>query len=365
MRAAREPSSSTNLFFGPLERVTRRYPHMIFGRRGRTDNNRQRKRLLIGVYAGAVALSVGGLVGYSAWIHASGNNDLTVTAAKNALTSVRVATLAPPGSEARTARDRALPRWRRHAASWQDPSGRPIIAVVIDDVGLNQTNDPRVLGLPGPLTVALLPYGRNLRRLSATARANGHEVLIHLPMEPEDRHMNPGPRALLTGLSRHDLGRRIEWNLSRFSGYVGINNHMGSRFTSDRGAMELVIQAAAARGLIFVDSRTTSRSVAGPLTRQYGVPTVQRDVFLDNDRSRTGIRTQLAELERIARRTGSAVAIGHPHTITLNILEKWLTEATERGFVLVPITQIVARGTSPVSASLPVSTSAAGAGSVR
>jgi uncharacterized protein len=238
-----------------------------------------------------------------------------------------------------------LPAWRRYAAGAPASLGRPIIAVVIDDMGPNQKNARRAMTMPAPLTLSFLPYANDLTPMVTRARANGHEVLLHLPMEPINGKLHsPGPNSLLTGLDDQEIGRRLTWNLERFKGYVGVNNHMGSRFTADPSAMAPVMAELKARGLLFLDSRTTPRSVGRRLALQSGVPLGRRDVFLDNERSATEVAAQLREVEDMARRNGSAIAIGHPHDETLDVLENWIGDLERRGFVLAPISTVIARG---------------------
>jgi len=234
------------------------------------------------------------------------------------------------------------PPWRRYAAPAPAANGRPQIAIVIDDVGLNRPLAERTIALKRPVTLAMLPYGRELPALAAAARAAGHELLVHLPMEPENGSSNdPGPNALLMSLREQELDWRIAWNLQRFEGFVGVNNHMGSRFTASAPRMERLILQLKARGLLFLDSKTSEASVGYRMARGHGVPTAERDVFLDNDRSHTAIRARLADAERVARRTGRCIAIGHPYPETLDVLGPWLAAAEARGFALVPVSAVV------------------------
>jgi len=237
----------------------------------------------------------------------------------------------------------AEPAWRRNAVAVAREPGRPAIAVVIDDIGPARGNALRAIALPGPLTLALLPYAEGLPELAAKARAAGHELLVHLPMEPLDlRHNYPGPNALLTDLPLPELAARLDWALGRFEGYVGINNHMGSAFSTFEPGLAVVMQALQARGLLFLDSRTIGNSRAEGLALAYGVPAAGRDVFLDNDaEDSAAIWAQLRQVERIALQRGSAIAIGHPHPATLAALAAWLPELAARGFQLVPISALV------------------------
>lgn len=250
----------------------------------------------------------------------------------------------PPNKQAVARADPAgQPLWRRNAVKVSADPAAPWIAIVIDDVGLNRANSARAAALPGPLTLAFLPYAEGLAAQTARARAAGHELLVHVPMEPESAAEDPGPNALRAALGSQEISRRLEWALDRFEGYVGVSNHMGSRFTADAEAMAAVLDSLGARGLMFLDSRTTAQTQGRGLAKTRGVPFAERDVFLDNELSAPAIERQLDRAALIARRHGYAVAIGHPHTVTLDVLERRLPELRRRGFALVPIAALVAR----------------------
>ena len=234
------------------------------------------------------------------------------------------------------------PTWLRHAVARPTIDGRPAIAVVMDDLGLNRRGTAALNRLKAPLTLSFLPYAGALEQQAEAGRAAGHELMLHLPMEPAG-HEWPGPNALLSSLTPPDMASRLRAQLLSFGGFVGINNHMGSLLTAERGPMALVMAELRARGLLFLDSRTTAQSVAAAEARRAGVAHAVRDVFLDNETSLAAIRRQLAVTEQIARRRGSAVAIGHPHDATIEALRGWLPTLEQRGFVLVPISTIVAR----------------------
>lgn len=240
-------------------------------------------------------------------------------------------------------RNSAMPLWRKNAVPTTIDFTKPMIAIVIDDVGINQPRSKRAIALTGRLTIAFIPYGYNLPTLVGMARENGHEVLVHLPTEPLSPDVDPGPNALLTSLSLAEIKRRIDWNLSQFDGYVGLNNHMGSRFTAWTPGMELLIRETKARGLLFLDSITSQDSVGFRLARTMGMPNAVRDVFLDHDQRPEAIARQLRRTEGIAQSRGFAIAIGHPHDETLDELDSWLETVESRGFQLVPISAIVRR----------------------
>ena len=235
------------------------------------------------------------------------------------------------------------PAWNRYAAKPPASDASARVVVVIDDLGLDRSKLAGLLALPGPLTLSFLPYAKNLQRQTHAARQAGHELLVHLPMAPKSGLSDPGPMALLSGLGEAELARRLEWNLSRFEGFVGVNNHMGSRLTEDPGAMDMVMRALAGRGLLFLDSRTTPDTVAQRRAAAAGLPNAARDVFLDNKQSAEAVAQRLGELETLARREGLAIGIGHPHPETIAALADWLPVLAERGIALVPVSAAVAR----------------------
>lgn len=235
------------------------------------------------------------------------------------------------------------PAWLRFAASApRVGQGQAMVAIVIDDMGLDRPRSMRAVELPGPLTLSYLPYGRDLPSQTALARFRGHELMVHLPMEPSGA-ADPGPNALTTALDAAEIRRRIAVNLDSLDSYVGVNNHMGSRFTAWRPGMEIVIAEMKKRGLMFLDSRTSAQSVGAEVATQAGVPHAVRHVFLDDVMAADNVRHQLDETERIARKQGFAIAIGHPHDNTLEALAAWLPTLREKGLVLVPLSAIVRR----------------------
>jgi polysaccharide deacetylase 2 family uncharacterized protein YibQ len=222
------------------------------------------------------------------------------------------------------------------------PAGPPGLAVVIDDLGLDMKAAHRAIDLPPPVTLSFLPYGYELDRLAAASAARGHDVFLHLPLEPMG-DADPGPNALLTSLTPAEVARRLAWDFGRLPAAVGVNNHMGSRGTADPGLMLAVLTEVKRRGLVFVDSLTTPVSVAPGIAGRLGLPFATRDVFLDNDPTAAAVQARLAEAEHIARRHGSAIAIGHPFPATLAVLADWLPDAERRGLRLVTARSLVHR----------------------
>jgi uncharacterized protein len=233
------------------------------------------------------------------------------------------------------------PTWLRNAVPSTN-DGRPSIAVVIDDMGFNRRAAAVLNRLPGPLTLAFLPYATKLDEQARAAQAAGHELLVHVPMEPRGQE-SPGPNALTSQLVPAELVSRLRTQLRSFRGFVGINNHMGSLLTTDPGRMAILMAELRRHGLLFLDSRTTPQSVAAREAARIGVPHALRDVFIDHDLDRASVLRELERAARIARDQGHAVAIGHPHDVTIAALEAWLPTLEARDIALVPISAIVAR----------------------
>jgi len=238
----------------------------------------------------------------------------------------------------------ALPRWRQFAVATA-PLVRdvPLIAIVIDDMGVDKKRSGLAIDLPAPLTLSFLTYATELARQTERARGRGHELMLHVAMEPGSKVADPGPNALLTTLSDAELRQRLEWSFLRFSTYVGVNNHMGSKFTANRKAMRTVIAEIKRRGLLFLDSRTSGRTVGAKVAREMGVPVAERNIFLDHENTIEAVHAQLRKVEQLARTTGAVIAIGHPRDVTIRALQEWLVGIEAKGFKLVPLTTIVAR----------------------
>lgn len=238
------------------------------------------------------------------------------------------------------------------------------IAVVIDDVGHDWDSLRQAAQLPEAITFAILPYVSDVQKKADFARAKGREILVHLPMAPKSVGVDPGPMALRPDIRTRDLAQRIQWNLSQFKGYMGVNNHMGSLFTEDQGAMKELFIRLKERGVVFVDSRTTAHSAGSLLAHDMALPYAERDVFLDNAIEANAVGQQLAIAEQKARENGNAIAIGHPHAVTLETLASWSKTLGNKGIELVPVSQIIEdRGTALWRAQLHKNKSIAGFGS--
>jgi len=220
---------------------------------------------------------------------------------------------------------------------------RPAIALVIDDLGIVPDRSAHALRLPREVTLSFLPYGRVSRPLAQAAAAKGHEIFLHVPMEPRG-DADPGPKALMTSDRPHRLRTKLDAQIAEIAAVAplaGMNNHMGSRATADRGLMAEVMRGAAERGMVYVDSVTTPRSVARTAAAKHDVPFIARDIFLDHGEGPDFLLAQLDELERQARARGVAVAIAHPHETSLEILDIWVRGLEAKGLRLVPVSEAI------------------------
>lgn len=216
---------------------------------------------------------------------------------------------------------------------------QPSIVIVFDDVGPDPGAFKALMDLPGPLSLSFLPYADDVQQKANRAIAKGHDVLLHLPMEPSGG-ADPGPGALKSSMEARELFAALGDNLARFEGYSGVNNHMGSKLTRDEQAMKRILAYLDNRGLYFLDSLTTGESKARIAGEAVGAEVIVRDVFLDAEPGQDAVRRQLALAERIAEETGYVIAIAHPRAETLAVIGPWLTSAPARGFRLETMTSM-------------------------
>ena len=229
--------------------------------------------------------------------------------------------------------------WMAHAVPFENTENKPLVSIVLDDMGLNQLHSDWAVSLKAPLTLSYLPYAKNLANQTQSARAEGHELLIHLPMEPRG-NADPGPGALMVDMDQMEIKKRLARALYVFPGAIGVNNHMGSLFTADQRVMSIVLTQIKSSGQLFLDSLTTSNSLVAQLGDKLNVPVVSRDVFLDDIDKEDEIVRRLREVERVALDKGTAIAIGHPRVTTLRVLEKWLANLAEKKIRLAPLSAV-------------------------
>jgi polysaccharide deacetylase 2 family uncharacterized protein YibQ len=218
---------------------------------------------------------------------------------------------------------------------------RPLVAIIIDDLGYDKKMATKFSNLDAMLTFSILPHSPFQKSIARLSREKGFDTMLHLPMEPvEYPDVNPGPGTLLTSMTSDQLIRQLENDLDAVPFIRGVNNHMGSKMTAESSQMYQIFSILKKRGLYFVDSRTTVETLCKPSARLLQIPFAQRDVFLDHVATAQFIRKQLDELVRIAQRQGFAVGIGHPHLRTYQVLDEMLPELQKK-IRLVPASAIV------------------------
>jgi len=219
----------------------------------------------------------------------------------------------------------------------------PAIALIIDDLGNQRLPGKHAVLLPGPVACAFLPEGPFTRELARAAHARDKEVMLHLPMQASGPLQNTHGAGVLTlDMTRQQYLTTLERDLSAIPHVSGLNNHMGSLLTRHPGNMGWLMQALRERGnLFFIDSRTTRATVARRMAYEFGIPSSERNVFLDNEPEAPAIRQQFQRLLAIARRDGTALAIGHPYPATIEVLKEELQQLGRSGVRLVPVAQLI------------------------
>ena len=236
--------------------------------------------------------------------------------------------------------------WRVYARPFLGDPVAPRVALVIVDVGLGrEATKAAIETLPPAVTLAISPYAPEPQEVARRARAAGHEVLLMVPMEPRGYPANdPGPHALLVDRPAEEIRDDLHYVMSRFQGYVGIVNQMGSRFTTDRQAVELVVSEIAPRGLLVLDARAAPGSLLAPVAAEMGVPHAANDRFIDNTPSAQEIDRALEALAKRAAARGRAVGIARPYPVTLARIRAWSETLAARGLELAPVSALVSAG---------------------
>jgi polysaccharide deacetylase 2 family uncharacterized protein YibQ len=223
-------------------------------------------------------------------------------------------------------------------AAVQAAPDKAYLTLIIDDLGQNVARDARVLALPGPVTLAIMPDTPHASDFARQAHAAGKTVILHMPMDPAT-----GPYAWHPGMATDALSERLARALEKVPYAAGLNNHMGSRMTSQPEPMARLMGELQRRGLFFVDSRTSAATVAAAKAQAVDLAHVSRDVFLDDVRTPEAIAAQLHQGIALARRQGSAVLIGHPYPQTLEVLERELPLLERQGVTWIDLHQMIAQ----------------------
>lgn len=217
------------------------------------------------------------------------------------------------------------------------------VAIMIDGLGISASStDDAIQRLPEEVSLAFAPYGRDLQTWVNKARQNGHEVLLQLPMEPFDYPDNdPGPHTLLASSTTTENMQRLQWLMSRFSGYFGVTNYMGAKFTSTSKSLTPVLDEIAKRGLAFVDDGRSARSTVNAVAGSVGLSASAGDVAIDGGQTKQSVEAALKRLEATALERGYAVGTGSALPATVAAISAWAKDLRARGLILVPVSAVV------------------------
>jgi len=216
----------------------------------------------------------------------------------------------------------------------------PVLAFIIDDWGYAVEAVDPLLAYPLPLTMAVLPHLALSEKVAQRASEKGHEVILHQPMEADSR-LDLGPGGITVEMPPAEIAAQIEENLNSLPGVVGMNNHMGSKATADAAVMEEVLKVLKRRGLFFVDSRTTAKTVAAGVAASLEIPYSENNLFLDNESEVEKIKEQIRKSISLAEKKGHAVAIGHVRPATAQAFWEMIPELLDSAVQLVPVSQVV------------------------
>ncbi|WP_320007893.1 divergent polysaccharide deacetylase family protein [Maridesulfovibrio sp.] len=224
-----------------------------------------------------------------------------------------------------------------------DPNA-PKMAIVIDDMGEDIALAKGLAALDAKITFSIWPNSSHVKKTIAIAKKSGNEIMVHLPMEPKGYpKVNPGNDALLVSMNADKISSLTLAAIAKVPGAVGLNNHMGSRFTEFYTGMDVVMTRLSKKKIFFLDSRTTPKSAGRKAAIKEGVTFYARDIFLDNVKDVGAIKYQLSKTAKIARKRGQAIAIGHPNRETLKAIRQWIAE--NKGKVrIVPVSSLRPKG---------------------
>lgn len=218
---------------------------------------------------------------------------------------------------------------------------KPRLALIIDDLGYEREIAKKIIEFDFPIALSILPFLKCSEEIAQEGKNNNQEIMLHLPLEANDPNNNPGLGAIKTGMLEEEIRQAVREAIFNFPHVIGVNNHMGSKITENRKIMEIILQEIKRYNLFFVDSLTSSNSIAYRIAQEMGVKTAVRSVFLDNENGLDYIKDQILEARKIAWRNGEAIAIGHSRINTYYALSRFIPELIKEGIEIVPVSQLV------------------------
>lgn len=252
----------------------------------------------------------------------------------------------PPVPSPLTAPSPAQPLPPSRNITLQPPKPTLGLAIILDDFGWGAEGTAAALKLPPEVTVAVLPTGPTASRDANAAIASGHEVLLHLPLEPVSKDKMGSEKGredfITTDMSDQEIEERIQMYLKSVPGAIGLNNHMGSKATTDPRLVQVIVKAAERLGIIVVDSRTSPKSILYRYALQAGARAGQNELFIDNVKRLDQVKARLREASGIARKKGKGViVIGHVHPVTVQAIKEFLPELERDGLRLVSLSRLI------------------------
>jgi len=227
------------------------------------------------------------------------------------------------------------------ASSQEEISFSPKVAFIIDDLGYETEVAEKMIELEFPITLSILPFLQYSKFIAEESKKNNQEIMLHLPMEPSNPSINPGPGAIKSYMSEEEIRQSVIDSIVNFPYVIGVNNHMGSKITENRKIMEIVLEEIKGHNLFFIDSMTSKDSIAYKVAQEMGIKTAVRSVFLDNENDMEYIKGQMLEIQETALRKGEAIAIGHSRINTFYVLKRMMPELIKAGIEIVPVSKLV------------------------
>ena len=227
------------------------------------------------------------------------------------------------------------------ASSEEETNFSPKVAFIIDDLGYETEVAKKMMELEYPITLSILPFLQYSEFTAEEGKKNNKDIMLHLPMEPNNSCANPGPGAIKFYMSEEEIRLAVRKCILDFPYAIGVNNHMGSKITEDREIMQIVLEEIKGYNLFFIDSMTTKDSIAHQVANEMGVKTAVRSVFLDNENDMEYIKGQMLEVQKIALEKGEVIAIGHDRINTFYVLKRMIPELIREGIEIVPVSELV------------------------
>lgn len=227
------------------------------------------------------------------------------------------------------------------SSSEEETNFSPKVAFIIDDLGYETGVAKKIMELEFPVALSILPFLRYSEFIAEEGRKYNQEIMLHLPMEPNNSDVDPGPGVIKSDMSEEEIRQVVRDCILNFPYIIGTNNHMGSKITEDREIMEIVLEEIREYNLFFIDSITTKDSIAYEVAQEMEIKSAVRSVFLDNENDMEYIKGQMLEVQETALKEGVVIAIGHSRINTFYVLKRMVPELIKAGIEIVPVSELV------------------------